>query len=59
MKPNMKNIIRKKGNNGKPGEGAKEMPLNEGPRLKHFHPLELLKLSVNRRSMFFWPKTRK
>ena len=60
MKPNMKNIIRKKGN-GKPGEGAKEMPQNEGPRLKHFHPLESLnlKLSVNRWSMFFWPKTRK
>ena len=59
MKPNMKNIIRKKGNNGKPGEGAKEMPLNEGPRLKHFHLLEFLnlKLSVNRRSMFFWPKS--
>ena len=56
MKPNMKNVIRKKGN-GKPGEGAKEMPQNEGPRLKHFHPLEFLnlKLSVNRRSMFFWP----
>ena len=58
MKPNVKNIVRKKGK-GKPGEGAKEMPQNEGPRLKHFHLLEFLnlKLSVNRRSMFFWPKS--
>ena len=34
MKPNMENIIRKNGN-GKPGEGAREMPQIEGPRLKH------------------------